>query len=167
METEFEVNGRWKLIIGEYPRLQQYLFGGASFPLDDCLCCLVVLVRHGAGKGGHSLTVTDVEANVRVGNEELYDDAVLVADGNVDGCSAFRILAEDKGKKKGLKRTPLEPIIVHRRSQRGKAASVQQAGLQRMETDFQTAKNLAWSISNGAVDSQGRTPDLTLPLRVL
>lgn len=91
--------------MGEYPRLQQYLFGGASFPLDDCLCCLVVLVRHGAGKGGHSLTVTDVEANVWVGNEELYDDAVLVADGNVDGCSAFRILAEDKGKKRFKKNT--------------------------------------------------------------
>lgn len=96
--------------MGENPRLQEHLFGGAGFPLDDRLCGLVVLVRHGAGEGGHSLTVTDVEANVWVGYEELYDDAVLVADGNVDGCSAFRILAEDKGeKKKGFKRTPLEP----------------------------------------------------------
>lgn len=100
METELEVKGRWELIRRGKHRLRQYLFGGARFPLDDRLCCLVVLVRHGAGEGGHSLTVTDVEANVRVGNEELYDDAVLVADGNVDGCSAFRILAEDKKKKK-------------------------------------------------------------------
>lgn len=75
-------------------RLRQHLLGGAGLPLDDGLRCLVVLVRHGAGEGGHSLAVPDVEANVRVGNEELYDDTVLVADGNVDGCSAFRILAD-------------------------------------------------------------------------
>lgn len=96
MGTELEVNGRRKLIVREDGGLRAYLFGGAGLPLDDGLRCLVVLVRHGAGEGGHSLTVTDVEANVRVGNEQLYDDAVLVADGNVDGCSAFRILAEEK-----------------------------------------------------------------------
>lgn len=99
METELEVNGRRKGIIWEKHGLQRHLLGGARLPLDDSLCCLVVLVRHGAGEGGHSLTVTDVEANVRVGNEELYDDAVLVADGNVDGCSAFRILARGQEKK--------------------------------------------------------------------
>lgn len=89
-----EVNGRLKLVKREEQRLQQHLLGGARLPLDDGLRCLVVLVRHGAGEGGHSLAVPDVEANVRVRNEELYDDAVLVADGNVDGRSAFRILAE-------------------------------------------------------------------------
>ena len=96
---EFEVKRKGQPMTRENLQLQQHLLGGAGFPLDDGLRCLVVLVRHGAGEGGHSLTVADVEANVRVGNEELYDDPVLVADGNVDGCSTLRILAEDKEKK--------------------------------------------------------------------
>lgn len=79
--------------------VQQNLFSRAGFPLDDGLRRLVVLVRHGAGEGGHSLTVPDVETNVRVGNEQLYDDAVLVADGNVDGRSTLGILGEDKQKR--------------------------------------------------------------------
>lgn len=90
-------------------------------------------MRHGAGEGGHSLTVTDVEADVRVGNEELYDDAVLVADGDVDGCSAFRILPDEK---KSFKTTRSGADCTP-----GKGSFC--AGLQGMEPDLETAEKLA------------------------
>ncbi len=75
--------------------MQCYLFSSTWLPLQDGLCCFVVLVRHCAGEGGHSLTVTNVETNVRMGNEELYDDVVLVANGSMDGSSALCILTHD------------------------------------------------------------------------
>lgn len=71
---------------------QLYLLSSTRLPLEDRLCCLIVLVRHGAGEGGHSLAVTDVETNVRMGNEELYNDVVLVANGSMDGSPALCIL---------------------------------------------------------------------------
>ena len=71
-----------------------YLFGGAWLSLQDGLCSLVVLVRHGAGEGGHALAVTHGQTDVRVGDEQLDDDAVLVADGNVDGGPSLRVLGE-------------------------------------------------------------------------
>lgn len=71
---------------------QRYLFSSTWLPLEDSLCCLIVLVRHGTGEGGHSLTVANVEANVWMGNEELYNDVVLAANGSMDGSSAFCIL---------------------------------------------------------------------------
>lgn len=46
---------------------QRYLFSSTWLPLEDSLCCLVVLVRHGTGEGGHSLTVANVETNVWMG----------------------------------------------------------------------------------------------------
>lgn len=47
------------------------------------------------------MTVANVETNVWMGNEELYDDVVLAANGSVDGSSALCILAEmDRGLKK-------------------------------------------------------------------
>lgn len=112
--------------MGENGPVERNLFSGARLPLDDGLCCLVVLVRHGAGEGGHSLTVTDVEADVRVGNEELDDDAVLVADGNVDGCSAFSILAEDKERTLRQKHQGPTPRVVDAsRSSRGRQTMLQ------------------------------------------
>lgn len=73
-----------------------YLLCGTWLPLQDGFCRLVVFVRHGTGEGCHSLAVADVQANVRVGDEELDDDAVLVADGGVDRSSALCILAKIK-----------------------------------------------------------------------
>lgn len=95
-EAELEPQAAGSLFIQGKGSLEQNLLGGAGLPLDDGLGCLVVLVRHGAGEGRHSLAVTDVETDVRVGNEELNDDAVLVADGDVDGRPAFSILAGDE-----------------------------------------------------------------------
>lgn len=66
-----------------------YLFGSTWLPLENSLCRFIVLVRHGAGKGGHSLTVANVETNVWMGNEELYNDIVLVANSSMDGSSAL------------------------------------------------------------------------------
>lgn len=51
-------------------------------------------MRHGTGEGGHSLTVANVETNVWMGNEELYNDVVLAANSSMDGSSAFCILTE-------------------------------------------------------------------------
>lgn len=73
---------------------QRYLLSSTWLPLQDSLRCLVVLVRHGTGEGSHSLTVAYVETNVWMGNEELYDDVVLAADGSVDGSPALCILTE-------------------------------------------------------------------------
>ena len=72
----------------------RYLFSSAWLPLEDSFCCLIVLVCHSTGKGGHSLTVTNVKTNFWMGNEELYDDIVLVADGSMDGGSTLCILSE-------------------------------------------------------------------------
>lgn len=73
---------------------QRYLFSSTWLPLEDSLCCLIVLVCHGTGEGGHSLTVTNVETYFRVGNEELYNDVVLAANSSMDGSSALCILRE-------------------------------------------------------------------------
>lgn len=73
-----------------------YLFCSTWLPLQNSFCCLIVFVRHGAGEGGHSLTVTDVKTDVRMGDEELYDDTVLVADGSMDRGSTLCILAKKK-----------------------------------------------------------------------
>lgn len=87
-----------------------YLLGSTWLPLQDGFCRLIVFVRHGTGEGCHSLAVADVETNVRVGDEELDDDAVLIADGSVDRGSALCILAKKtKQKNKSIyKRTDLE-----------------------------------------------------------
>lgn len=72
--------------------LLNHLLSGARLPLEDGLCCLVVLVRHGAGERRHALAVADAQSDVRVGDEQLDDDVVLVANGGVDGSSALRVL---------------------------------------------------------------------------
>lgn len=71
-----------------------YLFSSTWLPLEDSLCCLVVLVCHGTSKWRHSLTITNVETYVWMGNEELYDDIVLVANGSMNGSSALCILTK-------------------------------------------------------------------------
>ena len=81
---------------------QCYLFCSTWLPLEDSLCCFIVLVCHGTGEGGHPLTVANAETNVWMGNEELYDDIVLVANGSMDGSSAFCVLTEMD--KKGLEK---------------------------------------------------------------
>lgn len=82
---------------------QHYLFSSTWLPLEDSLCCLIVLVGHSTGKRGHPLTVADVQTNVWMGDEELYDDVVLAANGSMDGSSALCILAEMKKKNPEIK----------------------------------------------------------------
>lgn len=74
---------------------QGYLFSSTWLPLEDGLCCLIVLVCHSTGKGGHSLAVTNIEANVWMRNKELYNDVVLAANGSMDGSSSLCILTEE------------------------------------------------------------------------
>lgn len=87
-----------------------YLLSSTWLPLQDGFCRLIVFVRHGAGEGCHSLAVADVETNVRVGDEQLDDDAVLIADGSVDRGSALCILAKktEQKNKSIYKSTDLE-----------------------------------------------------------
>lgn len=85
-----------------------YLLSSPRLPLENSLCCFVVLVRHGTGEGGHSLTVAHVETNVRMGNEELYNDVVLVANGSMDGSPALCILTEIEGEQIKFKRMCLQ-----------------------------------------------------------
>lgn len=73
---------------------QRYLLSSTWLPLQDSLRRLIVLVRHGTGEGGHSLTIANVETDVWMGYEELYDDVVLAANGSMDGSSALCILTE-------------------------------------------------------------------------
>lgn len=106
---------RWKTVLcnrrsGFY---QHYLFCSTWFPLQNSFCCLIVFVRHGAGEGGHSLTVTDVKTDVWMGDEELYDDTVLVADGSMDRGSTLCILAKKwTGRTKGLDKNTYETHLL-------------------------------------------------------
>lgn len=69
-----------------------HLLSSPRLPLEDGLRCSVVLVCHGTGKRGQALSVADTQVDSRVGDQQLNDDAVLVADGHVDRCSSFCIL---------------------------------------------------------------------------
>ena len=69
-----------------------HLLCSARLSLEDGLGRLVVLVGHGAGERRHALPVAGVEADVRVGDQQLDDDAVLVANGNMDRRMALCIL---------------------------------------------------------------------------
>lgn len=77
---------------GERRAPAAHLLGGPGLPLQDGLGRLVVLVGHGAGKGGQALPVSHVQVDVGVRDQQLNDDAVLVADGHVDRRSSFCIL---------------------------------------------------------------------------
>lgn len=87
-----------------------YLFGSTRLPLQDSLCCFIVLVSHRAGEGRHPLTVANAETNVGMRNEELYDDVVLVADGGMDRGPAFCILAE---RNKTVSKTEKKSMSTH------------------------------------------------------
>lgn len=91
---------------------RHYLLCGTWLPLQDGFCRLIIFVRHGAGEGRHSLAVADVEANVRVGDEELDDDAVLIADGGVDRSSALCILTKIKVALHSFQKNRQEPYFV-------------------------------------------------------
>src|SRR4029434_7809296 len=69
-----------------------HLLSSSRLSFEDGLGGLVVLVGHGAGEGRHALAVAQVEPDVRVRDEQLDDDGVLVADGHVDGRSALCVL---------------------------------------------------------------------------
>lgn len=61
------------------------LFSSARLSLKDCFSSFVVLVGHGTGERRHALSVSNIKPDFRVGDEQLDDDALLVADGDVDG----------------------------------------------------------------------------------
>lgn len=69
-----------------------YLLSSTRLALQDGFCGFIVFVRHGTGKRGHSLAVTNSETNIWMGNEQLYNHVVLAADGSVDGSSTLCIL---------------------------------------------------------------------------
>lgn len=69
-----------------------HLLSSPRLSFQDGLGCFVVLVGHGAGKGGQALPVSHVQVDVGVRNQQLNDDTVLVADGHVDRRSSFCIL---------------------------------------------------------------------------
>lgn len=66
-----------------------HLFGSARLSLEDGFGSLVVLVSHGTGKRRHALSVSNIQPDFRVGDEQLDDDALLVADGDVDWSTTF------------------------------------------------------------------------------
>lgn len=69
-----------------------HLLSCSRLSFEDGLGSLVVLVGHGAGKGCHALTVTQIETDVWMRDEQLDDDGVLVADGHVHRRPALRVL---------------------------------------------------------------------------
>lgn len=99
--TETDVWGqrRWMLEVSTLPQSALalcYLLGSTGLPLQNSLSCLVILVRHCAGEGSHSLTISNVKTDVWMQNKELNNDIVLVANGGVDRSSALCILTEKK-----------------------------------------------------------------------
>lgn len=72
--------------------LVTHLLSSPRFSFQDGLGCLVVLVSHGAGKRGQPLSVSYIQVDIRVRNQQLNDDAMLVADGHMNRCSSFCIL---------------------------------------------------------------------------
>lgn len=71
---------------------QCYLFSSTWLPFENSLCRLIVLVCHGTSERCHPLTVANVKTYVWMGNEELYNDVVLAANGSMDRSSALCIL---------------------------------------------------------------------------
>lgn len=69
-----------------------HLLGSPGLSLEDGLGGPVVLVSHGAGERGQPLSVADAQVDIRVGDQQLNDDTVLVADGHVDRRPSFCIL---------------------------------------------------------------------------
>ena len=80
------------------------LLSSSRLSFEDGLGGLVVLVGHGAGEGRHALAVAQVEPDVRVRDEQLDDDGVLVADGHVDGRSALCVLHTAEEHKSSVRR---------------------------------------------------------------
>lgn len=72
--------------------LVTHLLCSPRLPFQDGLGSLIVLVSHGAGKRGQPLSVSDIQVDVRVRNQQLNDDTMLVADGHMDRRSSFCIL---------------------------------------------------------------------------
>lgn len=72
--------------------LGTHLLCSPRLAFQDGLGRLVVLVSHGTGKRGQPLSVSDIQEDVRVRDQQLNDDTMLVADGHVNRCSSFCIL---------------------------------------------------------------------------
>lgn len=53
-------------------------------------------MSHGTGKWRHALSVSNIQPDFRVGDEQLDDDALLVADGDMDGSTTLCILHTEK-----------------------------------------------------------------------
>lgn len=81
-----------KFCCGKWWWLVTDLLSSPRLSLQNGLSCLIVLVSHGAGERGQPLSVSYTQLNVRVRNQQLNDDAMLVADGHMDRCSSFCIL---------------------------------------------------------------------------
>lgn len=69
--------------------MHTHLFSSTGFSLENSFSGFVILVGHGTGKRCHALSVSNVQTDFRVGDEQLDDDAVLVANGDVDGSTAL------------------------------------------------------------------------------
>lgn len=66
-----------------------HLFSSTRLSLEDGFGSLIVLMGHGTGKWCHALSVSNIQPDFWVGDEQLDDDALLVADGDMDGSTTL------------------------------------------------------------------------------
>ena len=69
-----------------------YLFCCLWLPLEDGPPRLVILHRHGLGKGGVACLVLDGQINVLVEQQQVRALGLLAGDGQVQGTLAYRVL---------------------------------------------------------------------------
>lgn len=74
------------------PSCLSHLLGSSRLSLEDCFCCFVVLMSHGASKRRRALTVSQVQTDVWVRDKKLDNHTVLVTDGHMDWRPALGIL---------------------------------------------------------------------------